>query len=207
MLQASLFISICAIGVYPALMKPSERPPAPANRSMNVYVLFFFIKLSVCCHKVNIFNRLFALSEKEVIKLAKNQEYVLIFCLYSFIFLHETPFPLFWLKKIIFCLLGIHYSLKSSGMLNLCDVGDTYREYFMASETTTDDCGFSSFSSGSKVRARREMPTSGPRWGFRREKAALSRAFSSRKRLSYSLRPAFEDATDGKEKNHASAVC
>ena len=31
--------------------------------------------------------------------------------------------------------------------------------------------------------------------------------FPSRKRLSYSLRPAFEDATDGKEKNHASAGC
>ena len=31
--------------------------------------------------------------------------------------------------------------------------------------------------------------------------------FPPRKRLSYSLRPAFEDATDGKEKNHASAEC
>lgn len=47
-------------------------------------------------------------------------------------------------------------------MLNLCDVGDTYRESFMASGTTTDGCEFSSFSSGSKVRARSEMPTSGP---------------------------------------------
>lgn len=43
--------------------------------------------------------------------------------------------------------------------------------------------------------------------GFPQRKAALSRAFSPRKRLSYSLRPAFEDATDGKEKNHASAGC
>ena len=43
--------------------------------------------------------------------------------------------------------------------------------------------------------------------GFPQRKAALSRACSPRKRLSYSLRPAFEDATDGKEKNHASAVC
>ncbi len=43
--------------------------------------------------------------------------------------------------------------------------------------------------------------------GFPQRKAALSRAISPRKRLSYSLRPTFEDATDGKEKNHASAVC
>ena len=51
------------------------------------------------------------------------------------------------------------------------------------------------------------MPTSGPPWGFRREKASFGGAISPRKRLSYSLRPAFEDATDGKEKNHASAGC
>ena len=43
--------------------------------------------------------------------------------------------------------------------------------------------------------------------GFPQRKAALGGALSPRKRLSYSLRPAFEDATDGKEKNHASAVC
>ena len=46
-----------------------------------------------------------------------------------------------------------------------------------------------------------------PRWGFRREKPLSVAPFPPRKRLSYSLRPAFEDATDGKEKNHASAVC
>ena len=46
-----------------------------------------------------------------------------------------------------------------------------------------------------------------PRRGFRREKASFGGALSPRKRLSYSLRPAFEDATDGKEKNHASAGC
>ena len=46
-----------------------------------------------------------------------------------------------------------------------------------------------------------------PRRGFRREKASFGWALFPRKRLSYSLRPAFEDATDGKEKNHASAVC
>lgn len=43
--------------------------------------------------------------------------------------------------------------------------------------------------------------------GFPQRKAALGGALSPRKRLSYSLRPAFEDATDGKEKNHASAGC
>lgn len=58
-------------------------------------------------------------------------------------------------------------------MLNLCDVGDTYRESFMASGTTTGDCEFSSFSSGSKVRARCEMPTSGPD-GVSAEKKPLS---------------------------------
>ena len=76
----------------------------------------------------------------------------------------------------------------------------------MVSGTTTGGCEFSSFSSGSKVRARREMPTSGP-VGFPQRKASFGGALSPRKRLSYSLRPAFEDATDGKEKNHASAVC
>ena len=54
-LQASLFISICAIGVYPALMKPSESPPAPANKSMNVYGFILFINLVYWC-KGNIFN-------------------------------------------------------------------------------------------------------------------------------------------------------
>lgn len=43
--------------------------------------------------------------------------------------------------------------------------------------------------------------------GFPQRKASFGRALSPRKRLSYSLRSAFEDATDGKEKNHASAVC
>lgn len=43
--------------------------------------------------------------------------------------------------------------------------------------------------------------------GFPQGKASFGGALSPRKRLSYSLRPAFEDATDGKEKNHASAVC
>ena len=43
--------------------------------------------------------------------------------------------------------------------------------------------------------------------GFPQRKASSGGALSPRKRLSYSLRPAFEDATDGKEKNHASAVC
>ena len=43
--------------------------------------------------------------------------------------------------------------------------------------------------------------------GFPQRKASFGGALSPRKRLSYSLRPAFEDATDGKEKNHASAVC
>ena len=43
--------------------------------------------------------------------------------------------------------------------------------------------------------------------GFPQRKASFCGALSPRKRLSYSLRPAFEDATDGKEKNHASAVC
>ena len=43
--------------------------------------------------------------------------------------------------------------------------------------------------------------------GFPQGKAFFGGAISPRKRLSYSLRPAFEDATDGKEKNHASAVC
>lgn len=67
-------------------------------------------------------------------------------------------------------------------------------------------CEFSSFSSGSKVRVRREMPTSGP-GGVSATKGLFRWCLSPRKRLSYSLRPAFEDATDGKEKNHASAVC
>lgn len=43
--------------------------------------------------------------------------------------------------------------------------------------------------------------------GFPQGKASFGGALSLRKRLSYSLWPAFEDATDGKEKNHASAVC
>lgn len=43
--------------------------------------------------------------------------------------------------------------------------------------------------------------------GFPQGKASFGGALSPRKKLSYSLRPAFEDATDGKEKNHASAVC
>ena len=43
--------------------------------------------------------------------------------------------------------------------------------------------------------------------GFPQGKASFGGALSPRKRLSYSLRPTFEDATDGKEKNHASAVC
>lgn len=43
--------------------------------------------------------------------------------------------------------------------------------------------------------------------GFPQGKASFGGALSPRKRLSYSLRSAFEDATDGKEKNHASAVC
>lgn len=43
--------------------------------------------------------------------------------------------------------------------------------------------------------------------GFPQGKTSFGGALSPRKRLSYSLRPAFEDATDGKEKNHASAVC
>ena len=43
--------------------------------------------------------------------------------------------------------------------------------------------------------------------GFPQRKASFGGALSPRKRLSYSLRSAFEDATDGKEKNHASAVC
>lgn len=43
--------------------------------------------------------------------------------------------------------------------------------------------------------------------GFPQRKASFGGALSPRKRLSYSLRPAFEDATDGKEKNHASAGC
>ena len=43
--------------------------------------------------------------------------------------------------------------------------------------------------------------------GFPQGKASFGGALSPRKRLSYSLRPAFEDATDGKEKNHASAGC
>ena len=43
--------------------------------------------------------------------------------------------------------------------------------------------------------------------GFPQRKASFGGALSPRKRLSYSLQPAFEDATDGKEKNHASAVC
>ena len=43
--------------------------------------------------------------------------------------------------------------------------------------------------------------------GFPQRKASFGGALSPRKRLSYSLRPAFEDATDGKEKNHTSAVC
>lgn len=42
--------------------------------------------------------------------------------------------------------------------------------------------------------------------GFPQGKASFGGALSPRKKLSYSLRPAFEDATDGKEKNHASAV-
>ena len=76
----------------------------------------------------------------------------------------------------------------------------------MASGTTTGGCEFSSFSSGSKVRSRREMPTSGP-GGVSATKGLFRWCLSPRKRLSYSLRLAFEDATDGKEKNHASAVC
>ena len=36
------------------------------------------------------------------------------------------------------------------------------KAFSSASGTTTDGCEFSSFSSGSKVRARSEMPTSGP---------------------------------------------
>lgn len=43
--------------------------------------------------------------------------------------------------------------------------------------------------------------------GFPQGKASFGGALSPRKKLSYSLRSAFEDATDGKEKNHASAVC
>lgn len=43
--------------------------------------------------------------------------------------------------------------------------------------------------------------------GFPQRKASFGGALSPRKRLAYSLRPAFEDATDGKEKNHASAGC
>ena len=43
--------------------------------------------------------------------------------------------------------------------------------------------------------------------GFPQRKASFGGALSPRKRLSYSPRSAFEDATDGKEKNHASAVC
>ena len=43
--------------------------------------------------------------------------------------------------------------------------------------------------------------------GFPQGKASFGGALSPRKRLSYSLRPASEDATDGKEKNHASAGC
>lgn len=74
------------------------------------------------------------------------------------------------------------------------------------SGTITGGCEFSSFSSGSKVRARREMPTSGP-GGVSATKGLFRWCLSPRKRLSYSLRPAFEDATDGKEKSHASAVC
>lgn len=50
------------------------------------------------------------------------------------------------------------------------------------------------------------MPTSGP-GGVSATKGLFRWCLSPRKRLSYSLRPAFEDATDGKEKNHASAVC
>ena len=68
------------------------------------------------------------------------------------------------------------------------------------------ECEFSSFSSGSKVRARREMPTSGPGGVSAGEGLFRWSPFPAEKVVVFAP-AAFEDATDGKEKNHASAVC